>query len=176
MPDFLDVVWLHMAAGQFGQGGLGQAGGGADPEGAGDELKQRIADRGVRGVQPARQQTRQLRLGRGQQGLHHLGHRRRAGVGAGGGPDQGDGFRQVADVVVRHGEQDGIGAFFGEGADQEGLGGVERQLSRQRRQAETAVGVGLGGEVAAQEGDLGQAAGGEDQAFEQLGEGDHAAA
>jgi len=76
---------------------------------------------------------------------------------------------------VGHGEKDGVGAVLGEGADEEGLCGGEGKFAGEGGQAEASVGVGLGGEVAAEEGNLGEAAGGEDEAFEEVGEGDHGA-
>jgi len=96
-------------------------------------------------------------------------------VGAGaGGPHQGDGFGQVADIVVGPGEQLRVRTLGGELADEAGLGGGEGEIAGNRGEADAAVGIGLGRKVAAQQRDLRVARGREDEAFEQVGEGDQA--
>ena len=61
-------------------------------------------------------------------------------------------------------------------ADQAGLGGGEGEFAGDGGQPEAAVGVRRGREIVAQQRDLGVARGGEDQALQQGGEGDHGAA
>jgi hypothetical protein len=108
--------------------------------------------------------------------LHDLGEARRGGVDGGGGPHQRNRLREVADIVVGPAEQFGIGAGGGEVADQGGLGGGEAKLAGDGGEAEATVGVGRGRKIVAQQRDLAVARGGEDEAFEQVGEQDHASA
>ena len=88
-------------------------------------------------------------------------------------PDQRDGFRQVTNVIVGPIEQHGIGAGSSEFPDQAGLRRGERQFSGDRRQPDTAVWIGLRGEIPPQQRDLGIARRGEDQTFQQGGERNH---
>ena len=93
--------------------------------------------------------------------------------GAGGGPDEGDGLREVADEVVGQGEEFGVGAGFGEGFEGGGFGAGEVERAGYRRERVAAFGVRAGGEIGAQEGDFGVAAGGVEQALQQVREGFH---
>ncbi len=172
VPDFLDVVGLDAPAGQLREGDLGEPGGGADAERARDELEQGVAGGSVGRVEPAGEDGGKLGFGRGEERLDDLGEARGGLVGGPGGPDEGDGLGEVAYVVVRPGEEHGVGALLGESADEGGLGGVEGQLLCEGREAEAAVGVGLGLEVAAHERDLGEASWREGQALQEVGEGD----
>ena len=126
-----------------------------------------------RRIQPAGDDARQRRLGRGLQRLHHLGQTRRRRIGGRGRPHQRDGLGQIADIVVRPREQHRIGARRGKFADQARLGGGERQLAGDRRQADAAIRVRLRREIAPQQRDLGVARRREHQALQQFGEGDH---
>jgi len=147
----------------------------ADPQAAGDELQQRQAHRGVGGVEPAGHQRRQLGLGRRGEAGDHLGQARRTGVGAVFRPHQRHRLGEVADIIVRPREQFGIGPGGDQVADHARFGGGERQLAGDGCKSDAAIGVGLGREVAPQQRDLGEPAGGEHQALQQVGEGDHAA-
>ena len=176
VPEFLDVVGGDgggVVGGEFGQRGLGEAGGGADAQRPGDELDQRVADRNGGGVEPVGDDGREVRLGGGAEGVDDFGDGRRPGVGAARGPEQGDGLGEITDVVARPGEQDRVGAGFAEVLDHAGLGGDEGEFVGEGGEAVAPIGVGGSFEVAAQQGDLGEAAGGEDEALEEVGEGDH---
>ena len=173
VPDLLDFIRRDPPAGQFRQRDLGQPGGGADAQAAGDQLQQRVAARGVRRVQPAGDDLRQVGLGGRNQRLDHLGHAGGGLVGGARRPHQGDGVGQVADVIVGPGEQHRVGPRLCQAADQHGFGGLERQFASERGEGETAIRVGFGFEVAAQQGDLGEAARRQHQVLQQLGECDH---
>ena len=176
VPDLLDVVGGDGAAAELGECHLGQPDRGADTQRAGDQLQDRQPHRGGRGVEPAGDQTRQLGLGRHGQRLDHLGQQRRRRVRPPLRPHQRHRLGQVADVVVRPGEQHRVGALLRQGADQAGLGGIEGELAGECCEADAAIGVRFGLEEAAQQRHLGQPARGQGQPLQQLGEGDHAAA
>ncbi len=176
VPDLLDLVGGDPAAGEFGERDLGEARRRADPQRAGDQLQQREPDGDVGRVEPVRDHGGQLGLGRGQQGLHHLGHGWRA--------------RHWCAAPARSARRSRRGRPRSRATSRTargrcaprraarirpGLAASNTSSSGQRGEAEAAVGVRLGGEVAAQQGDLGQAARREDQPLQQLGERDHAA-
>ena len=72
----------------------------------------------------------------------------------------------IADVME-------VRAQFAELADQAGFGSLERQISGDCRQPQTAVRIRLRGEIPPQQRDLGIAGRGEDETLQQFGEGDH---
>ncbi len=171
VPHLLDVVWRD--ATHFRQRDLCKPRGRSDPQSAGDQLQERQAGGGVRAVEPARDDPRQLRFRCGLQHLDDLSQGGRLRVHPLGGPDQRHGLGQVTDIVVGPVEQHRIDAGGAEFADQAGLGGGEAELAGDRSEADAAVRVRLGREIAPQQRDLGVARGGEDEAFQQVGECDH---
>jgi len=175
VPNFLDVIGGGAALGEFGERDAGEAAGGADAQAAGDELQQGETGSSVGGVEPAGDEGGEAGLGGEVQRLDHVRERGGRGVGVGVRPDQGDGFGEVADEVVGQGEEGGVGAGAGQFADEGGLGGGEVEFTGDGGEGQAAVGVGLGFEILAQQADLVVAALGEEQAFEEGGEGDHAA-
>ena len=176
VPDLLDIVGRDPAARDLRQRDLGEPRRSAHPQAAGDELEDGQAHRGVRRIEPTRDDRRKLGFRRAAERVHHLPQRGRGGVGRGLRPDQRHRLGEIAHVVIGPGEQFGIRAARGEVADQPRLGGGKGEVAGDRGQAETAVGVRLGLEVAPQQGDLGEPPGREHQALEQVGERDHAAA
>jgi hypothetical protein len=154
VPDLFDVVRLGAAFGKLGEGEAGEAAGGADAQAAGDELQEGEAGGGVGGVEPGGDEGGEAGFRGEVQGLDDVRQRGRGSVGAGFGPDEGDGFSEVADEVVGQGEEGGVGAGGGEFADEGGLGGGEAEFAGDGREGQAAVGVGLGLEILAQQADL----------------------
>jgi hypothetical protein len=93
----------------------------------------------------------------------------------GGWPDQGDGFREIADEIRRQREERRIGARFGEASKRGGLGAGKIERAGDGGQRVAALGIGAMGEIIGEQGNLGVAAGREDQPFQQFGESLHAA-
>ena len=174
VPDHLDLVGLAPADER--RRGLGETGGGADAQLAGDQLDERPASGLVEGVEPARDPGGEIALGGGLQALHHVGEggdvgRRvvvaehdpplpdqvrdrllRGGAGRGGRrPEQPHGLRQVADVVVRHPEQHRVDPLGDEPADDVRLGLLEHERVRHGGERPAALGVRRVGEVVREE-------------------------
>ncbi len=171
VPELLDLG--DVLPPELGQRLLGEAGGDADAQAAGDELEEREAAGGVEPVEQALDHLRGLAAGGGAQGVDDLRERRVVGGGPGGGPDQGDGLGEVADEVVGVGEELGVDALDREGAEHGGLHRVERQVAGDRRQRPATVGVGGGAQVVGEELQLAVAGGREGEAFQELGEAAH---
>jgi hypothetical protein len=89
-------------------------------------------------------------------------------------PHQCDGFREIADIVVGQGEQHRVGALGDQGADEAGLGVLERQRAGERRQRIAALGIGRRAEKLGHQPQLGVAAVLIGEAIEQFGEAVHA--
>ena len=173
VPDLLDVVGLDAA--DLGQRDLRQPGGGADAQPAGDQLQQRQPGGGVGAVQPRRDEARQRGFRRGFQRLDHLGQARRWRVG-----------RRRRATSAR---QSRPGRRHSRRTSANSTGSVRAAASSRIRPGLAAVkdsspviaarpmprsGSGWRGEIAPQQRDLGVARGREDQALQQVGEGDHA--
>ena len=171
VPHLLHIIGLDAA--DLRQRDLRQPRRDADAQSARDQFEKCQPRRCIARIQPARDDTRQRRLGRALQCLHHLGQTRRRRIGGGGRPHQRDGLGQIADIVVRPREQHRIGARRGKFADQARLGGGERKLAGDRRQTDAAVRVRLRCEIPPQQRDLRVARRREHQALQQFGEGDH---
>ncbi len=173
VPHLLDLVRRDPPPGKLRQRDLGQPGGRPHAQAAGDQLQQRIAAGRIRRVQPPGDDLRQVGLRGADQRLDHVRHARRRLVRGPRRPHQRDRVRQVPHIVVRPGEQHRVGPRLRQAPDQHRLGRRERQLAGQRSEREAAVGIGLGREIAPQQGDLGQATRREDEAVEEFGKGDH---
>ena len=173
VPHLLDVVGRVRPKRR--DGGLGEPGRDADAQGSGDQLQQRPAADLVERIEPAGDDAGQRHLaGRRQDGddlrecgLPHLARSRR--------PDQRHRLRQVADVVIGHPEQLGIGPLGHERMEHRGLGVGEHERIGQRRQRIAAFGVGRRLEIGLDQADLAVAAGLESETIEQFGESLHAA-
>ena len=74
MPDLLDLA--DLAAAEVGERLLGEAGGDADAQAAGDELQEREAGGGVEAVEQALDHLRRLAARGGVQGVDDLAERR----------------------------------------------------------------------------------------------------
>ena len=114
VPELLDLG--DVAGAEVGERLLGEAGGDADAQAAGDELEEREAAGGVEPVEQALDHLRGLAAGGGAEGVDDLGEGRVGGRAGGGGPDQRDGLGEVADEVVGEGEELGVDAGVGDGA------------------------------------------------------------
>ena len=145
----------------------------ADAQATGDQLEQRQTHRRIGRIQPAGDDVGKRCLWCGLQRVHHLGQARRGCVGRPCRPHQRDRFGQIADIVIRPGEQHRIGARRGEFSDQPRLCSGKRQFTRDGGQSDAAVRVRLGGEIAPQQRDLRVTRRREYQAFQQFREGDH---
>jgi hypothetical protein len=170
MPELLDGG--DVGAAEVGQGLLGEAGGDAGAQVARDELEERVARGGVEAVEQALHHLRGLATGGGAQRLHHGAEGGVVGLRVGG-PDQGDGLGEVADVVVAEGEKLRVHALGDEGAEHGGLDGVEGKVAGDGGEAPAAVGVGRVAEVVPEEAQLAQPRGREGQAVEKGGEAAH---
>ena len=123
VPDLLDLVGRQVA--QRRKRGLGKPRRDADAQRAGDQLEQRPASGLVELVEPARQQRRQVPLFSFLQRHNDIrkgGRRRIATVVVGRGPQEGNRLRQVADIIVGHFEQHGVGALGNQCANDRWLG------------------------------------------------------
>ena len=89
------------------------------------------------------------------------------------GPHQRHGLGEIAHEIVGPAEQHRVEPAFRDRADHAGLGELEAELARQRREPPAAIGIGLVGEEPAQQRDLGEPPRGERQELEQFGEDDH---
>ncbi len=158
--------------------GLGEPRRHADAERAGDELQQRPAPGLVERVEPSRELCRQLRLAERCERGDDLGERGHGGRIAPWRrrPHQRDGFREVADIVVGHREQHGIGALGDQRADQPRLGVTERQRPGDGGERIAALGIGRGAEIIFEQSQLGVAAAFIGEAVEESGEPVHAGA
>ncbi len=162
VPDFFDIIRRdHLAAcgGEIGECRFSQARAGAYAQAAGDQFQNGVAHVGIGCIQPTGQNGGQIGLGAFGQCFDDFTERGRV-CGFPRRPDQGSGFGEVADRVVRPAEQRGIGPGFGHGADQAGLRGGESQLAGQGGQRPAAIGVRFGLEKPAHERQFRQAAGG----------------
>ena len=175
VPDLLDIVCRDAIIREFRERDLGDARGDADAQRARDELEDGEAHRRIRRKQPARDDAGQFRLRVARQRLDHLGERRRLAVALPRRPDQRDGFGEIADIIPRPAEQHGVGVGLGERADEPGLGRLETELAGDGGEAIAAIGIGLRLEIMLEQRDLREPARGEDEALEQLREGDHVA-
>ena len=158
-----------------GGGGLGQTGGQPDPQPPGHQFEQGPPPLGLQRVEPALQQPGHFAATGGAQGVDDLSQLRLP-VGAVVGiarPDQGDGLRQVADIIVGPAEQHGIDPRLHRLADHRGLGGGEAQVSRERRQGPAPVGVRRGAQIVPQQDQFRVARSRQRQAIQQFGEGAH---
>ncbi len=173
VPEFLDLGDVLVAEG--GEGLFGEAGGDADAKAAGDELEEGEAAGVVEAVEEVLDHLRALAARGGVEAGDDLAEGRVVGRG-GGGPDQGDGLGEVADEVVGEGEELGVDAAGGEGAEHGGLDAVEGHVAGDGGEAPAAVGVGGGGEVVGDQAELGVPRGGEGEAVEEVGEAAHQAA
>ena len=171
VPDLLQLGDGHAA--EVGRRLAGEAPREPDPQSAGEQLEQGPAAVGVEGVEPAFEDVGNLFALGGAQGLDHLGKVGLA-VGAGPlGPDQGDGLRQVANIVVGPAEEERIDPGLHRRADHRRLGGVEGKVAGQGRQRPAALGVGRLAQIVAHQGQLGVARAGQAEPVEQVGEGAH---
>ena len=172
VPDLLDLA--DLAAAEVGQRLLGEAGGDADAQAAGDELQEREAAGGVEAVEQALDQLRRLAARGGAQGVDDLAERRVVGR-AGRRPDQRDGLGEVADEVVGEREELGVDAGGGDVAQQRRLHRGDVEAAGQRGERPAAVGVGAGAQVVGDQPELGVARRREGEAFEEVGEAAHGA-
>ncbi len=175
VPELLDLG--DVAGAEVGEGLLGEAGGDADAQAAGDELQEREAAGGVEAVEQALDDLRAPRGGRWRGGWSMTSARGGSPRGAvGGGPDEGDGLGEVADEVVGEGEELGVDAGGGDGAEHGGLDRVEGEVAGDGGEAPAAVGVGGFAEIVGEEAELAVASGSEGEAFEEVGEAAHQSA
>src|SRR5690606_24847305 len=151
--------------------GLGEAFRNADPQAAGNELQQRPAPCRIKAVQPRFQQARHLtsacalqQIGNLCQAWFMIDARLRW-------PNQCDSFRQVANVVVRPAEKDGIDPRFCQGPDNCRLCSGKTKLTGQSCQGPPSVRVFGVGKIILDQAQLDAAPRGENQAVKQLGEG-----
>ena len=153
VPDLLDL--RERRAAKIGHGLLGQPRRQPHPQAAGHQLQQGPAPVGVQRVEPAFDERLGLATAGEAQPLDHLRQFRRPVRPGPRRPDQGDGLRQVADIVVGPGEQLRIHARLHRRADRAGLGGLERQVSGQRRERPAPIRVGSLAKKVPDQGQLG---------------------
>ena len=175
MPHLLDPLDVEPEG--VGQRLLGKPRRNADAQGAGGELEDGVASRGVEMIKHFLEYARRVgAAGRGQT-LDRVGQAHAAivevGLVVGRVPQQRDGFGHVADIVAAHLEQDGVDPLLGKRADDRRLdrGNVER--ARQRGERQPAVGIGGVLEISADQPQLAVARAGVDEGVEELAEGAH---
>src|SRR5687767_9484396 len=91
------------------------------------------------------------------------------------GPDERDGFAEVADIVVAHAKEDGIDLAGDDVAEDRGLHVLEGQRAREDSEGVAAVGVGRRREVMRERLDLAVARGRKGEELEELREVLHSA-
>ena len=155
VPDLFDLAKILPAIG--GKRRFCQPCRYADTKPAGGKLDHRPALRRTRGIEEAGDVVGKLCL---RQLLHRVneggdrGQRRGRGVRAGR-PDQRDGFSHIANIVVGHQIQLGIDARRNQLAQRRRLQIGKAEVAGDRRQRDTAVGIGGSLEIAGHGRDLG---------------------
>ena len=172
VPHLFDIIDIKPEA--LGKAGLGEAGGNTHPQAAGCEFQQGEAARCVEMVHHLGQRIRRGGAADAVEAVDDGGQAERAVVQfgrfiAGAGPEQSNGFGQVADIIPAHLEQDGIGPGADHLADGRCLHRLEVEIAGQRGQRPAPVGIGRFAHIGGDQRQLAVARAGIDEAVEQLG-------
>ncbi len=168
MPERFDRV--ELLARPFGQRGLGQPRRDADAQAAGDELQQRPAPGRIEPVEPALEDEAGIRARRCRKLGDDLGQAGHVAGALARGPDERHGLGEIADEIVRPGEERLVDPRQHEVADRRRLDRCKRDLAGQRGQGPAALGIGCGGEIVLHQAQLAEARRREEKRVEEAGE------
>ncbi len=169
VPDLLHLVDIEPE--RLRQPGLGQPRRYADAQRPGRELEQSEAPRRIELIEHRRQRARRLRAAERRQAIDHGRQAERAGIDFGRhplrlGPEQGDGFGQIADEIAAHREQHRIDPFLDQRTDRRSLDPGQVEPAGERRHRPTTIGIGRRADIVGDQLQFGVARAGVDEPFE----------